>query len=366
MKIEVVCFTGDSGLTDYAVSLCRSLARLGVVSLVTATSLPGRFNGLGFDVHRLFRRSRHYPLDIWRFLAHVLRTRPDWLIFQGPLKFAFVDALLVRCLRLAGHRLAITVHDVLPHYPTRWSRWAFAFYYRSFDRVIAHSHAARQALAAMGVKGEVLVVPHGIYDIFRLQEMDRQTARAQLGGFEPGDFAVLFFGHLEPRKGLLPYLEAARMMTDVPGVRFMLAGANDMARHGPDHAAALEQARSLPHVLLHDRRIPFEEVERYFAACDVVALPYLEGTTSGVLKLALAFTRPVVATRVGDFPEQLPPGGGILIEAGDNLAAHFVAALEEIRQAPDSYTEAMRAGAANAQWPDIAASVLAHLQGNRA
>ena len=104
MKIEIVCFTGDSGLTDYSVSLGRALARLATVSLVTAASLPARFDHFGFVVRRLFRRSRHYPIDIWRFLFHVLRTRPDWLVFQGPLKFAFVDGLVVRLLRLSGLR----------------------------------------------------------------------------------------------------------------------------------------------------------------------------------------------------------------------------------------------------------------------
>jgi len=115
---------------------------------------------------------------------------------------------------------------------------------------------------------------------------------------------------------------------------------------------------------VHDQRIPFEEVERYFAACDVVALPYLEGTTSGVLKLALAFGKPVAASQVGDFPEEIPPGGGELFEADEQIARHLVTALKVIRSQQPAYVAAMQAARGQAQWPDIAERLLAFLQRN--
>lgn len=363
MKIEVVSFTGDSGLADYAVSLARALARIVPTRVVSATSLPERFGQMGFEVERVFRRSRHYPLDVFRFFFGVLRRRPDWIVLQGPLKFPVVDALLVRALRMLGIGCAITVHDVLPHYPLPWSRAEYGFYYRSFARVITHSQAAETGLRGLGIRGEILVVPHGIYDLFDLSGLDRTAARQALD--IPQDaFVPLFFGHLEPRKGLMVFLDAAQAMADEADVKFLVAGGNALASHGAAHAQRLAAAKQWPNMLVHDRRIPFEEVERYFAACDVVALPYLEGTTSGVLKLALAFGKPVAASRVGDFPEQIPPGGGELFEADGQIAAHFVAALHAIRSQQPAYASAMQAARGQAQWPDIAARLLAFLKRN--
>ncbi|GJI98698.1 sugar transferase [Duganella caerulea] len=359
MKIEVVSFTGDSGLADYAVSLARALVRSAQTSLVTAASLPARFDELGFTVRRVFRRSRHYPLDMLRFGVGVLRRRPDWLVLQGPLKVALLDGVLMRLLRLGGVRCAVTVHDVLPHYPRPWSRAEFGFYYRSFQRVIVHSAAALEGVRKLGVTGEVLVVPHGIYDIFNLSGVSRSAARAKVGALGDDDFVVLFFGNLETRKGLLPFLEAARLLAGERRVRMVLAGSNSVS--GKD-AQRLDAARNEPNVLVHDRRIPFEDVENYFAACDLVALPYLEGTTSGVLKLALAFGKPVVATRVGDFPEQVPAGAGVFLEND----AHLPAALAEavLRMAADypAYAGAMAAAGQHAQWPDIAGNVMTYLK----
>lgn len=362
MRVEIVSFTGDSGLADYAVSLGRSLSAFARVRVVTARALSPRFNHMGFEVDRVFRRSRHYPIDILRFLFKVLRRRPDWLMVQGPLKFAFVDALVFRVLRLFGIRMAVTVHDVLPHYPRVWSRHTFGFYYRSFSRVVVHSAAAAEGVRRLGVTVRPLIVPHGIYDIFDLSGIDRESARARVGGLQRDHIVVLFFGHLEPRKGLMEFLDSAELMKDEQLFRFVVAGGSSLASHGAHYVDRLEAAKSWPNVIVHDRRIPFEEVENYFAGSDIVALPYLEGTTSGVLKLALAFGKPVIATRVGDFPEQVPRGAGEFIDLNGQVAESFADALRKMAADYATYADSMRRARASAGWPDIAARLHAYLE----
>ncbi|QLG88213.1 glycosyltransferase [Chitinibacter bivalviorum] len=358
MKIEVVSFTGDSGLADYAVSLGRALSVLAETTVVTAQSLPSRFDHLGFKVERVFRRSRHYPIDILKFFFGVLNRNPDFILMQGPLKFALLDAFFIRLLNLFGISTAITVHDVLPHYPKFWSRFTFGFYYRSFRHVICHSLAAQQGVSELGISAPVLVVPHGIYDIFNLTGISQAKARELISGLSDNDFVSLFFGHLEPRKGLIPFLECAKSMQSQTHYKFILAGASSVAGHGPEYVQALETARLMPNVIVHDRRIPFEDVENYFSASNVICLPYLEGTTSGVLKIALAFTKPVIATRVGDFPEQVPENAGIVIEADHGISSSLANAIANIEQDYSAYCDAMGAAGADAQWSLIANKII--------
>lgn len=127
-----------------------------------------------------------------------------------------------------------------------------------------------------------------------------------------------------------------------------------MAHHGAAYQAALESAKAMPNVRVRDERIPFEEVENYFAASDLVALPYREGTTSGVLKLAVAFEVPVVASRVGDLPEQVPPKGGLLIDADENMATALEAAVIEMATTPTRFHGGMREAARACDWKPIA------------
>lgn len=363
MKIEVVSFTGNSGLTDYAVSLARALAEYSEARVVSADSLSHRFDAMGFKVERVFRRARHYPVDIFRYFAGVLKRRPDWVLLQGPLKFPVLDAVIVRLLRRFGIRAAVTVHDVLPHHPRPWSVAEYGFYYRSFDKVIAHSEVAGQRLKQMGVMRDILVVPHGIYDLFNLTGIRQAEARQKIGGLDEEDFVVLFFGLLDPRKGLMEFLSMAKAACGQTRLAFLVAGGNPLQKHGQHYVDRFEAARSLPNLVIHDTRIAFEEVENYFAACDVVALPYLEGTTSGVLKLALAFGKPVVATKVGDLPEQVPVGAGVLIPCEFNISSDCLDAVKTIRNNYPAYSSAMASARQDADWRDIARKLVMHLTG---
>ncbi|MBV5336654.1 MAG: glycosyltransferase family 4 protein, partial [Deltaproteobacteria bacterium] len=350
----ILCFTGDSGLTDYSVSLARAMIPYADVELITATSLPVRFSAFGFKTRLLFRRTRHYLLDLPRAFACILRERPTCVIQQGPLKFPLVEGFMARVLRHLGVPMILVVHDVLPHYPRRWSRWEFSHFYRCFDSLVVHSTAAYEQIRTLGVDSPILVVPHGSYDLFRLKNLSMLEARACLPGITSDDFVVLFFGPLEPRKGLSEFILVAKAMESVPGWKFVIAGNDEMAKHGEHYADLMEQAKNLSNVILVDKRIPFEAVESYFAASDVVALPYREGTTSGVLKLSIAFGVPVVASRVGDLPEQIPDGGGILFEADSDMVTSLQLALREVQRAPDTYRKGMLNASANCNWEQIA------------
>ena len=64
-----------------------------------------------------------------------------------------------------------------------------------------------------------------------------------------------------------------------------------------------------------------EEVQRYFSACDLVVLPYISATQSGIAQIAVAFDRPMVVTRVGGLPEVVAEGRtGFVVEARDPSA----------------------------------------------
>ena len=72
---------------------------------------------------------------------------------------------------------------------------------------------------------------------------------------------------------------------------------------------------------LHLRHIPDDEVATFFAAADVVALPYQHAYQSGVLLMAMSYGCPVVATQVGGLAEVIRDGeSGYLVPPGDPIA----------------------------------------------
>ena len=357
MRIWVVCFTGDSGLTDYSVSLCRALSAKADIRLVTGVKLPDRFRSLGFKIDTPFRRSRHFLIDIWRLVLRILRERPDAVIFQSWLKLPVLEGFLIAMLKRCGIKFILTVHDVLPHYPRPWSRVELGWYFRRFDGIVVHSARAGDELRRMGCVQPSLTVPHGVYDLFVLTQVSRSDARRKIG-VENDEFVILFFGHLEPRKGVLEVIAAAKEMAQVEGVRFVLAGSDEMTKHGDLCKNAIVAAGAMPNVTLRAERIPFEEVENYFVASDVVVLPYREGTTSGVLKLALAFKVPVIATKIGDLASEISPSAGLLIDEGQDVTASLIGAIVKMRSDIENYRSGVERTINTKDWGSIGQSYL--------
>lgn len=360
-SVSVLCFTGNSGLTDYSVSLCRELSKRIRTRLVTAESLDARFRSMGFEVLPAFRRTRQYPVDLVCLLVRLAGEPRHTILMQGPLKFPLVDGVFARMLGWLGFRTALTVHDVMPHYPRRWSRLVQRFFFRSFDRLVVHSARASAELAELGVRTPPLVVPHGVYDLFRLGLVSREGAREVVLGDRRDRVALLFFGHVEPRKGFFEFLALAERLDATGRFVFVVAGPGDLAKFGRDEEARSRIGR-LTSMVVRSGRIPHEEVEQYFEAADIVVLPYLEGTTSGVLKLAVAFGKPVIASDIGDIRENIPGGGGLVVHPGPGMVDELVAAAETMARDLTTFTRCMQAGLAGLDWDSISGRYLGHIR----
>jgi len=134
------------------------------------------------------------------------------------------------------------------------------------------------------------------------------------------DKIVLFFGQIRPNKDLPSLLRAvAQVRHTQPNVRLLVAGQPLGSMR--DVMSLIRQLGLASAVTLHLRYLPLHEVPNYFQAADVIALPYLTVTQSGVLALALAFDKPVVATHVGGLPELARFAGiGSLVPPQDSAA----------------------------------------------
>ena len=101
----------------------------------------------------------------------------------------------------------------------------------------------------------------------------------------------------------------------MPRVRIVIAGeGEEMTRY----------RRLMAHperFAIHDRWISDDERSQLFARASVVVLPYVEASQSGVVPIAYAHGKAVVASRVGGLPEAVEDGRtGLLVPPGDPAA----------------------------------------------
>jgi glycosyltransferase involved in cell wall biosynthesis len=293
---------------EVSVAIANALSEKAEVSLMLPRRLAG---GAGVDpAVRLdaFAMPRlRQPIGQLRMCASILRAvrrfAPDVIHLQaGHLWFNLALPLL------RGRPLVVTVHDVLAHPGDRASertpRPVITFGYRRATEVIVHAESLRrEAAERLGLDPDrIHVIPHVAIGATRQGRWDQGDGRT-----------VLFFGRIWPYKGLDHLIRAQPHITARVGdARFVIAGqGEDLARYrammeDPSRFVVIDEFVSVP------RRAEL------FRAAAVVVLPYVEASQSGVVPLAAAFEKPVVATAVGGLPEAVEDGRtGLLVAAGD-------------------------------------------------
>ena len=110
------------------------------------------------------------------------------------------------------------------------------------------------------------------------------------------EFDFVFFGRIEPYKGLNLLISAFKRLLSVhPDATLLLCGS------GKVESLDFE---AIPGVSVDLRYIPDSEVPSIICKAKVVALPYLGGTQSGVMTIANDFNRLCVSTPVEGLVEQ--------------------------------------------------------------
>ena len=240
------------------------------------------------------------------FMGKLVSDRPDVLHVQA-FRHHGIDWPILITAKLLGTRIVLTVHNLLPHETKLGDRPIFKLIYRFVDHLIAHTHhTAAKLVEQMNVKPDkITIIPHGTLEFQLRPAINRKAARNYLSIRE--DVTVLlFFGRIREYKGVDLLVEAVQRIDD-PTVKLVIAGRDSIglgSRIGTDDR-----------IVFHGDFIDNSEVRYYFAAADLVVLPYRKIDQSGVLLLAISSGRPVLGTNVGGIGEIIEDGvNGFLCE----------------------------------------------------
>ncbi len=134
---------------------------------------------------------------------------------------------------------------------------------------------------------------------------------------------ALFFGRMNPYKGVDNLLEIVKLC---PDVQFDAVGRVD-----PLVQEQVDQLKAQPNVTMNNGYVTDAEMAEAFINADWIVLPYNSATQSGVVIDGYRYGRPCIAFNVGAITEQVNEGAsGFLIEPGNNEA--FAKKLQEAAQ----------------------------------
>jgi glycosyltransferase involved in cell wall biosynthesis len=270
------------------------------------------------------------PTTWWRSGRRVAAFEPDLVVLPwwSPVWAPCLAVVARLCRRWTNARVVFVCHNVLPHEGGGLAaRLLVRLALGQGDAFIVHSAADEASLGRLlGGHAARCPVRRGVLPSLAVAAPDegapaaaRAAARRRLGLPANGSVA-LFFGFVRPYKGLAVLIEALPLVLPrVPDLRLLVAGEFWEPAH--QHMARAGALGVAGHVSIDDRYVPNEEVGAYFAAADLVVLPYLEASQSGVVTQAAAFGLPAVASRVGGLPDSIVDGvTGLLVPPGDAVA----------------------------------------------
>lgn len=218
---------------------------------------------------------------------------------------------LLRWAKWRGTRIIWTIHDETPHVllHQRLARWCEQLLSDSVDATINLCKVSQTCLQANQpalARKPSYVVPHGHYRDVYPTGCDRSTARQKLE--IPASAQVcLYLGYISPYKNVPHLVKTFRQLPDEQ-LRLLIVGKPDTE----DLAAAIAKATADdPRVMLHLKFVADTDLQTWFAAADLVVLPFTEILNSGSALMALSFDRPVLVPHLGAIPElqqQVGPG----------------------------------------------------------
>jgi glycosyltransferase involved in cell wall biosynthesis len=263
----------------------------------------------------------------WKVSRQVGLNRPDLVILPWSAVYwsPFYGLFLLGLKRFGNVKALFICHNVLEHEPSFFKSAISKIALSYGDVYLTHSEWDKQNLLSWLGKlrePQVKTCVHPLYQPFSIERLNREEARTRLG--IKGKRVLLFFGFIREYKGLEYLLRSIPLILREYPIHLVIAG-----EVWGEVAPYIEMIRGLDidrHVTLINRYIPNEEVSVFFDAADLVVIPFVSATQSGVVQLAFAFGKPVVVGNVGGLPEAVQDGktGYLVPPRNPEAIAHAV------------------------------------------
>ncbi len=318
---------GHAGMNNYDIELSRGLYQAGVHSRLYTCDETVEVSEPGITILKPFKGlygDGLKPLRGLRFLfglfaaAYDARRHKVRVAHLHYFQYGVRELACCIALKVLGMKIVATAHDINPLSSPEGVDM-FKTIIRLTDQLIVHnSFSARILLAKAGAAlplPPVSVINIGNF-LSSIKLADRADARRSLSLSED-EPVLLFFGQIKPEKGLAELLGAFAIHKQRGGSARLLVAGRPMSHDPLDYQELAGELGISEYVKFELKYIPEEDTSLYFAAADLVVLPYREIYQSAVLIMAMSYGRAVLVSDLPAMMEIIRDGeNGLTFRAG--------------------------------------------------
>ncbi|MCF7792664.1 MAG: glycosyltransferase family 4 protein [Candidatus Cloacimonetes bacterium] len=315
MKIAIVgpIYPFRGGIAQFAAQLAEEISQHHEVFCL---NFKKQYPNLIFPGKTQFDKSRDYidikskrlltPYNPFTFsisTSALIEFKPDLVIFNYwvPITSLAYNYISKQLKKKMNTKIITICHNLQSHekwfFATKLQKTALNF----SDEIVTLSSSVAQEAKKKFPGKKVLFGFHPAYSFYSKGKYTRREARKELG-FRNNEKIILFFGYVKPYKGLDLLLKAFKFLHDKQqSVHLLIVG--EVYGDAKQYEKIIQDEKIEDKVTFLQKFVTNENVEKYFKAADVLALPYLSATQSGVAQIAFTMGLGVVVTPVGGLPE---------------------------------------------------------------
>jgi glycosyltransferase involved in cell wall biosynthesis len=245
------------------------------------------------------------PWTWYKTAREIIAFKPDLVLVDWYQPF-FGACYRVICSMLRKHGIptVFLCENVISHESRFIDTFLSKLALSQSDSFIVFSDSVAKTLQSMypGRDIERATLPLFFSESSAPKTWSSMEAKSSLG--LEGDRVLLFFGYIRKYKGLRNLIKAFPMVARQHPDAFLLI-VGECYEDAVEYNDLIEKSGFSNRIRWINEYVANEDVGLYYAAAELVVLPYVSATQSGIVKIAFGFSKPVLATNVGGLSEEI-------------------------------------------------------------
>ena len=269
-----------------------------------------------------------YLRSLAQLYKHIRKNKYDIVHLQW-FSIPWIEWMYVRLLKKQC-KVVITIHDIIPFdiklKPI--TRFCYSKLYSGADYLVVHTEQGKELFNKnYKVNTPIKVSTQAFYRKSDYSIIDKKLAKKHFG-ITDDRIVILYFGTIRKSKGLNVLIRAFHDAYAQNKKIYLLAAGAFQKVDQDEYYRLVEDNLKDDNATVHFKFVPLEEEKWYFNAADMLCLPYLEISQSGIANLGLMYELPMIATNIGEMSKVIRNNvNGLLVEA-NSVEALSTAILE--------------------------------------